>query len=46
MQYLAGPIEIVAIDGQVVAFVVFDFFIEFLVDWIGVEDKRGEVWKA
>lgn len=40
--YLAGSIQVGAIDGQIVALVIFDFLVEFLVDGIRVEDEGRE----
>ena len=44
--YLTGAIQIDAVDVQIVALVVFDLFVEFLVDGVGVEQEFGEVGRC
>ena len=44
--YLTSPIEVDTINCQIIALVIFDFFIEFLVDWVRVKDERRETWKS
>ena len=44
--YLTGAIQVDAVDCQVIALVILDFFVKFLVDRVRVEDEFWEVGRV